>query len=462
MLKPWQVRSYAANEQLQIGVEEETLKMNTIWDSSWLRVWGAEGKRGLGSRWLLALSVLFSAAALPALASHAGTAAGEAGVLARVFLLDATTLAETRRRVQAGDAALAPALAALRRDAERALEAGPFSVVAKDFLPPSGDKHDYMSVGPFWWPDPDRPDGLPYIRRDGRVNPERDQYDSRPMSDMNSAVGTLSLAYYFTGHEPYAEHAAHLIRTWFLAEATRMNPHLQYGQAIPGRTEGRGIGIIDTAQLAHTLMDSVGLLAGSDAWTAEDQRGLEDWFKDYLGWLLESQHGRDEARTRNNHGTWYDVQVAAFALFVGEEALARAVLEHSAARRIAAHIQPDGRQPQELSRTRSYSYSTMNLRGMFELATLGERVEVDLWHFETDDGRGIRRALEWLIPYALGDQEWEHEQLGGIAPTSLVPLLRRAARVYHEPRYEQALRRIPGVESEDRLHLLWPPRAGGE
>lgn len=431
--------------------------MNTIWNSIWRRVSSTEWKQSLGCRHLMARSVLFAVATLMVLPSHAETAVAEEGTLARVFLLDATTLAQTRRRVLAGDSELAPAVAALRRDAEQALEAGPFSVVDKDVLPPSGDKHDYMSVGPFWWPDPDQPDGLPYIRRDGRVNPERDQYDSRPMSDMNSAVGTLALAYYFTDHEPYAEHAAHLIRTWFLAEATRMNPHLEYGQAIPGRTEGRGIGIIDTAQLARTLIDSVGLLAGSDAWTAEDQRGLEEWFEDYLEWLLESQHGRDEARTRNNHGTWYDVQVAAFGLFVGERELAREVLERAATRRIAAHIQPDGRQPHELARTRSFSYSTMNLRGMFELATLGERVEVDLWRFETDDGRGIRRALEWLIPFALGEQEWGYEQLGGLDPARLAPLLRRAARAYGEPRYEHLLRRIPGVDADDRLHLLWPP-----
>lgn len=436
--------------------------MNTLWDLIGRRVVLSERRQSFGCRHLLAGSVLFAVATLTALTSAAKTAAAEEGPLARVFLLDVTALAQSGRRVRAGDAELVPALAALRREAERALAAGPFSVVDKDFLPPSGDKHDYMSVGPFWWPDPDRPDGLPYIRRDGRVNPERDLYDSRPMSDMNSSVTTLALAYHFTGHEPYAEHAAHLIRTWFLDDATRMNPHLQYGQAIPGRTEGRGIGIIDTAQLARTLIDSVGLLAGSDAWTAEDQRGLEDWFKDYLEWLLESQHGRDEARTRNNHGTWYDVQVAAFGLFVGERELAREVLERAATRRIAAHIQPDGRQPHELARTRSFSYSTMNLRGMFELATLGEHVELDLWNFETDEGRGIRRALDWLIPYALGEQEWEHEQLGGIVPTSLVPLLRRAARAYDEPRYEQALRRIPGVSAEDRLHLLWPPRDRGE
>ncbi len=260
---------------------------------------------------------------LPMLASAA--VAGDGGDLAptpRVFVLDATTLAETKRRVAANDPALAAAVARLRREAEEALQAGPFSVMDKKAPPPSGDKHDYMSLGPYWWPDPEKPDGLPYIRRDGEVNPEGDTYDRNPLNAMTAAVETLALAYYLTDHPPYADHAARLLRVWYLDEATRMNPHLEYGQAIPGRTAGRGIGIIDTAQLVR-LVDAVGLLGGSRAWTSEDQQSLQAWFRQYLTWLRQSAHGREEARATNNHGTWYDAQVGAFALFVGDERTAR-------------------------------------------------------------------------------------------------------------------------------------------
>src|SRR5690606_33758828 len=166
-------------------------------------------------------------------------------------------------------------------------------------------------------------------------------------------------------------HAARLLRVWFLDEATRMNPHLEYGQAVPGRNKGRGIGIIDTAGLPR-LVDAVGLLQGSQHWTDVDQQGMQQWFGEYLTWLRESRHGRDEDRTKNNHATWYDVQVAAFALFAGEEHIAREVLEGAGDRRIRTQIEPDGRQPHELARTKSFDYSTMNLRGMFELATLAE------------------------------------------------------------------------------------------
>jgi hypothetical protein len=345
----------------------------------------------------------------------------------RVSLLDEASLLESRRQAEAGDPAIGAALAKLREEADDALDAGPFSVTQKPFVPPSGDPHDYMSVGPYWWPDPESPDGLPYIRRDGEVNPERLEYDNRPLSRMRAAVETLALAWFLTGHEPYAEHASTLLRAWFLDEETRMNPHLDYGQAIPGRTEGRGIGIIDTMGLPP-LLDAVGLLDGSSSWTEADRRGLEAWFREYLDWLRESPLGRDEARARNNHGTWYDVQASAFALFVGEEETAWKILEEAKERRIASQIEPDGRQPHELARTKSFDYSLMNLRGMFDLATLGERVGVDLWHFESADGRGIRKALDRLVPFATGEAEWTDRQIVEPDPARLAPLLLRAAK----------------------------------
>lgn len=395
------------------------------------------------------MSVLASAAA----AVPFGDAKAETDGLPRVFLIYAESLAQTRRQVAADAPDLAAPMAKLRQQGDEALKAGPFSVTDKKFVPPSGDKHDYMSLGPYWWPDPNKPDGLPYIRRDGEVNPEGEAYDRKPLGQMTSAVETLALAYYLTGHEPYADHAARLLRVWFLDERTRMNPHLEYGQAIPGRTQGRGIGIIDTAQLSR-LVDAVGMLGGSRAWSPADQQGLEWWFRQYLQWLRESRHGRDEDRTKNNHATWYDVQVAAFALFLGEDQIARDVLQNVPQRRIAAQIEPDGRQPLELARTRSWDYSTMNLRGMFELAMLGGRVGVDLWNFQTDDGRSIRRPLEWLIPYATGEQDWTHRQIHRLDPRKLVPLLRRAAIAWQEPRYEQLAQQI-GHDPADRLHLLW-------
>src|SRR5262245_17435085 len=86
----------------------------------------------------------------------------------RVFALNPSALAETRARLRAGDATLQLALAALLADARKALATKPISVTQKSaLLPPTNDKHDYFSLSPYWWPDPSKPDGLPYIRRDG-------------------------------------------------------------------------------------------------------------------------------------------------------------------------------------------------------------------------------------------------------------------------------------------------------
>jgi hypothetical protein len=369
----------------------------------------------------------------------------------RVFRLDPSALQETLRRVHAQDAALAPALARLRADAQKALESGPFSVMTKATLPPSGDKHDYMSQAPYFWPNPRTPDGLPYVRRDGERNPEiRKISDRDGLGGLISNVETLAFGFYFLGDEPYAARAALLLRTWFLDPATRMNPHLEYGQAIPGVNQGRGIGIIETSGLVR-LVDAVGLLEGSKAWTAADQQGLVAWFEAYLRWLRGSRHGRDEAATTNNHGTHYDAQVASFALFTGQRSLAAAVLSESRQKRIAAQIQPDGRQPRELERTRAWSYSVMNLGGFFSLAALGERSGVDLWHYETPDGRSIRKALDWLLPFAQG-QAWPYPQITPWSPKDLAPLLREAAVQYRAPRY--AALAVGGIAPDDRLQML--------
>jgi len=378
--------------------------------------------------------------------------------LPRVFCLDPVRLAKSKRRVAAGDKSLRPAIERLRAEAKQALKAGPFSVMDKRLTPESGDKHDYMSLGPYWWPDPKKPDGLPYIRRDGRVNPESRTNDTdRPaFGRMTSAVETLAAACYFTGDNRYAEHAARLLRVWFLEPATRMNPHLQFGQAIPGRTKGRDIGIIDTARLTR-LLDAIGLLESSQAWTAGDKRRMREWCAAYLKWLRTSPHGLGEEKKHNNHGTWYDAQVVSLALYVGEEETARRMLEKVKARRIDKHIEPDGRQPHELARTKSLGYSRMNLDGFFCLAAMGRKLGIDLWDYESPDGRGLRKALDFLAPYADPDKKWPHEQISNYRAGDLFSLLRRGAIVYNDDKYEAIIRKIPQSEiAASRTNLFWP------
>jgi len=375
--------------------------------------------------------------------------------LPRVFVLQPSDLIEARKRVQFNDSSLLPAFNRLKHDAD-ALNAGPFSVTSKTLLPPSGDKHDYMSTAPYWWPNPNSPNGLPYVRRDGEMNPERDKASDRSTLDaMIQNVKTLGLAYFFTGRESYATQAVKLLRVWFLDEATKMNPNLKYAQAIPGRNQGRGAGIIETHNLPE-LIDAVGLFHGSPAWGTNDQRALQKWFDAYLTWLLESPEGRTESKARNNHGSWYDVQIASFALFVDKKDLAKTILEEFPTKRIAQQIEPDGRQPRELERTQAWNYSLFNLEALFDAASLGNKIELDLWNFETPDKRGIRKALDWLLPFAIGAKKWSYKQISSWQPEKLAPFLRRAVVRYREPSYEKAISKLSGVTADERMQLLYP------
>jgi hypothetical protein len=312
---------------------------------------------------------------------------------------------------------------------------GPFSVTHKTRVPPSGDKHDFISLAPYWWPDPSTPNGLPYVRRDGEVNPgARRDVDDGPFGQMQGAVETLTRAYVATRDERFATRAALLLRVWFLDPATRMNPNLNFGQAVPGHNDGRGAGIIATRRLVG-ITESARALATSPAWTAADQAGLKAWCQAYATWLHESRNGRQEQAAKNNHGTWYDAQLVALLLYTGRAGEARTVIETSTKKRLASQIEPDGRQPEELARTRAWSYSVMNLHGWFTLARLAQEAGSELWHHRTADGRSLRGALDFLVPFSDGSERWPYPQISSFETTEFVSLLRQAAVVWKADRY---------------------------
>ncbi|HEV8265130.1 MAG TPA: alginate lyase family protein [Gemmatimonadales bacterium] len=396
---------------------------------------------------------------IAALALVAALAAQDPPPSPALLTLRPAELARARARLQRGDAALRPALDQLLVEADSALRAGPFSVMDKQRVPPSGDRHDYTSLGPYWWPDSSRPNGLPYIRRDGRRNPETQlDYDAPRLHRMAGAVNTLTLAYHFTGKADYARHAARLLRTWFLDSATRMNPNLEYAQAIPGVAPGRAAGIIETREFPR-LLDALALLDGSPDWTAADRQGMREWMGAFLDWLLTSRIGQEEAAATNNHGSWYDVQTTALALFVDRPELARRIVEASKTRRIARQIEPDGSQPRELARTRSLDYSVFNLEALMQLAELGRQVGVDLWHYEAPPPRGgsIRKALDYLAPYADPAKRWPHEQITPVSPGRLLFALRMGELAYGDGAYGALLAGVPPrVARTSRVQLLYP------
>jgi hypothetical protein len=379
--------------------------------------------------------------------SYAILAATVLGNAASVFaapntvLWEGDHLASLRDNLPTDDPQYKPFLDRLRKNAEIALQRGPYSVMDKKEVAASGDKHDYLSFARYWWPNPDTSDGLPYVRRDGRTNEELLlQGDREIIGAFYEDFETTALAGYLFNDKRYSDHAAMLVRTWFLNPETRMNPHMKYGQAIPGRNSGRGSGIIDTRYFVR-VADGVHLLEESDSWTAADSDALKKWMASYLQWLKSSAAGHSERATKNNHGTWCDAQAAGLAIFVGDTATAKRIIEEAKERRIAHNIEPDGSQPEEMGRTKSLHYCVFNLSGMCTLARLGEAVDVDLWNFKTDDGRSIPRALDFVSPYLLGEQTWEHEQIDEFKYSpSDGGLFYMAASRYGEPKYLRAYR----------------------
>lgn len=299
----------------------------------------------------------------------------------------------------------------LKTEADKALQNGPYSVVFKSKTPSSGSKHDYMSVGPYWWPDSTKPGGIPYIRKDGQINPERFSInDAEFYKSLCHDVCLLGLAWYYTADEKYAVHAAKLLRTWYLDTATCMNPNLNFGQSIPGVTEGRGIGLIDTRAVTK-LIDGMQLLRNSKSFPAKDYTAIQEWHRKFLSWMRTSPIGKDEADEANNHGTWYDVQAIGIALFTEQPAIAKEIITTQTKKRIQSQLKEDGSQPHELARTLSWNYSSMNLEGFFELAFLAENVQIDLWNYTTPDNKSIKKAFTWMLPFAKGTQPWQHEQI---------------------------------------------------
>ena len=324
-------------------------------------------------------------------------------------------------------------------------------------MPPSGSKNDYMSMGPYWWPNPATPDGLPYVQRDGQRNPQStgNALDSIRMQAMLADTRDLALAHYFTGDTRYAHKAAAVIRTWFLDPATRMNPNLRYAQGIPGIVDGRGIGIIDTRDL-WLVIDAVALIAPGGL-TAAELKALRQWFADYAEWLDTSPLGRDEAAAKNNHGMFFDVQLAAYWLFVGETERARKLVFDAQTRRFAAQIDTQGRMPLELARTRPFHYHTFTLEAATRLARYGQVVDVDLWH-AVIDGKSLRAVLNVVAGTVVDPGSWPHatalEPSPPLAPA--LPVLLIAQRAYSPHSFDTALAALKDIAPDHVAWLMWP------
>lgn len=331
--------------------------------------------------------------------------------------IDLAGLVRLQDKIKAG---AAPYQAAYRKFIDHAdsLVAVPLlSVMQKKVVPPSGDKHDYLSLAPYWWPDPEQPDGLPWMRKDGEVNPttKNDNTDDKAKDEALHNIEQLTLAAWLSGDERYGRRAVEQLDTWFLAPETRMNPNLNYAQGVPGRSEGRCFGIIEFVNI-QAVIDALELLEHAGMLPETAKSGMRSWIADFLWWYQHSELGIEESTRHNNHATWYDVQVVCMQRYLGRDAAAREVLERAKTKIIAAQIEANGSQPHELKRTKSINYSSMNLRGMTRLAWHGRQLGVDLWGYTAPDGGSIRAAYGFLKPYAFDAKPWPYPQLGDQAP----------------------------------------------
>ncbi len=329
----------------------------------------------------------------------------------------------------------------------------PATVTEKKAVPPSGDRRDYMTTAPYWWPDPKKADGLPYIRRDGEVNPQSlEDSDRERLMRMVGEVGLLTGLCVTNGDRVAGTEASRRLSIFFLDEKTGMRPNLEFAQGIPGRCKGRDIGIIETAYLVTGLLPKIQDLDRSGCLSKEVGEGLRRWFADYLDWLLTSKNGLDEANEGNNHSVAYDLQVVAFADFIGRRDVAERTLRAVVSRRVAAQIEPDGRMPKELARTMAYNYTLFNLGHFGDLALYGEKYGVELWSAETGDGRSIRKAFEWMRPYWDGTKAWEYAQIKPING-SFADHVRSIYRHFVRRERERALKEmLPGVFKRCAAH----------
>ena len=324
-----------------------------------------------------------------------------------------------------GAAAVAPSkvsidVAAIDRErilkaADAALKMEPVTITAFRAKLSQGGPNDFYSNADYWWPNPDTTNGLPYVQRDGQTNPNNFIAHRQVVRQLSDAIAALGAAYKNTGDDKYVSKAAGLLKVFFLDAQTRMNPSLQYAQAIPGVSTGRGTGIIDTLHIIE-IPKAVEAMEKSPAFPPEVLAGLKKWFADYVAWMRTSKNGNDEANSSNNHAVAFWLQTAVFAQFTGDETNLAECRRRFTEVFVPKQMTNDGGFPRELARTKPYGYSIFQLDNMVTLCQVlstpdlprqsGATAGNDLWNFTLPDGRNIRKAVEFMYPYLADKSKW--------------------------------------------------------
>jgi len=288
--------------------------------------------------------------------------------------------------------------------ADRYLKEQPRTITSVHAARSEGGPNDYFSEGDYWWPDPKNPNGS-YIRRDGFSNPANFNDHRELLIRLSLQMPALTAAWVVTRDRHYAVRAADHLRAWFVNPDTRMNPNLQFAQAIHGVTPGRGIGIIDTLHLVEVAR-AAAWIEHSGAIKAAEMDAVRRWFGDYLTWMTTSKNGLEEKAAKNNHGTCWVAQAAEFARFTHDEANLAECRNLFRTKIVPDQIGPDGRLPLELARTKPYSYSLFDMDALSLVCQIASRRSDNLWAFTTPDGRGIREAIDFMVPYIRDKSKW--------------------------------------------------------
>jgi hypothetical protein len=284
------------------------------------------------------------------------------------------------------------------------LKEEPITVTASHCERSAGGKHDFFSEGDYWWPDPTNPDG-PYIQRDGLSNTNNFVEHRHAMIRLSDIVGTMGSAYVLTGDDRYVRHAVKHLKAWFVDEETKMNPNLLYGQAIKGKATGRSIGVIDTIHLVEVARGAL-VMTKSPAFTTEDFQAVKAWFAEYLKWLTTHPYGTEERAAANNHGVCWAMQAAAFAQLAGEQEMLASIRQQFKSVFVQKQMAFDGSFPAELRRTKPYGYSLFVIDAMAGVAQIASTADDDLWAFQLPDGRGMKKAMAFIVPFIQDKSKW--------------------------------------------------------
>ena len=377
-----------------------------------------------------------------------------AEILSAPIFWDASQLSAVKADIAAGGISHQAAYKQLLRDADAALGKDLYSVTDKERAGPSGDKRDYVSLSRYWWPDPKKEDGLPYFRKDGQTNPEINgvNFDRRRSQYMTDDVMALSLAAYFTGNKAYADKAKLMVETWFLDDATGMLPHLKFAQNVPGRTEGREYGILDT-RIYWNVMDSMLLLQSTGQVDAGFVNQLRGWFGNYAAWLITSDFGKKAKEKKNNHGVYYDAQLAHTLMFAGRCDLAKKVVK-SGHDRTKVQIDKTGLLPAEKTRTQSLFYHAFNLRAFLRLAYYGRKLDVDFYDDAKRGAGSVKDSIDFVASYAGRTEEWPYQEINGNVEVSLWHMLKEAQLVDDRQSVDDALSALIYEEPDSRTNLI--------